>query len=90
MLTTNSCRQATLSKVQRDGHNLKQHARFVIVLRNGKPELIDNGRRQKQGLPFARTIVVLGPVRYQGILVSEAVLLEVGYGRTRPYAQLEE
>lgn len=90
MLAAKSCRQATLSKVQRDGQNLKQYARFVIVFRNGKPELIDNGRRQKQGQSFARIIAVLGPVRYHGTLVSEAVLLEVGYGRTRPYAQLEE
>lgn len=90
MKTSPPVRVVTLGKVQRDGQNLKQFARFVIVLRNAVPELIDNGTRRRDSLPFARLIAVLGPVQHEGVLVSEAVLLEIGYSRTRPYAQLEE
>lgn len=89
MKIESSVRVVTLGKVKRDGQNLKQFARFVIVLRNGVPELIDNGDRRRDGLLFARLIAVLGPVQHEGVLVSEAVLLEIGYSRTRPYAQLE-
>jgi hypothetical protein len=90
MKTEDSVRVVTLGKIQRDGQQLKQFARFVIVLRNGIPQLIDNGNRRRDGLPFARLITVLGPAHHEGVLVSEAVLLEIGYSRTRPYTQLEQ
>lgn len=90
MKTESSVRVVTLGKVERDGQKIKQYARFVIVLRQGKVELIDNGARRKEHQPFAKLVAVLGPVRHHGVLVPEALLLEVGYGRTRPYAQLEE
>lgn len=90
MKTESSVRVVTLGKIQRDGQHLKHYARFVIVLKDGVPQLIDNGHRREDGLPFARLIAVLGPVRHEGVLVPEAVLLEIGYSRTRPYMQLEQ
>lgn len=83
-------RVATLGKVQRDGQNIMNYARFAIVLRGGVPELIDNGNLRKQCQPFAHLIAVIGPAHHLGTFVPEAVLLEIGYSRTRPYSQLEQ
>ncbi len=90
MKTENSVRVATLGKIQRDGERMKQFARFVIVLEKGSPKIIDNRHLLDEGKPFAHLIAVLGPARHNGVLVPEAVLLEVGYSRTRPYMQLEQ
>lgn len=90
MKTENSVRVATLGKIQRDGERMKQFARFVIVLEKGVPKVIDNGHLYREGKSFAHLIAVLGPARHNGVLVPEAVLLEVGYSRTRPYMQLEQ
>lgn len=90
MKTENSVRVATLGKIQRDGERMKQFARFVIVLEKGMSKVIDNKQLLVEGKPFAHLIAVLGPARYNGVLVPEAVLLEVGYSRTRPYMQLEQ
>lgn len=90
MKTENPVRVATLGKIQRDGENIKRFARFVIVLRNGVPELIDNGKLWRHAQPFARLVAVLGPVCLGGTTVPESVLLEIGYSRARPYAPLEQ
>ncbi len=90
MKTENPVRVATLGKIQRDGERMKQFARFVIVLERGSPKIIDNRHLLDEGKPFAHLIAVLGPARHNGALVPEAVLLEVGYSRTRPYMQLEQ
>lgn len=90
MKTERPVRVVTLGKLQRDGEKVKQFARFAIVLEKGVPRIIDNKHLLNEGKSFAHLIVVLGAVRYQGVLVSESVLLEVGYSRTRPYMQLEQ
>lgn len=90
MKTEDSVRVVTLGKIERDAKNMRQYARFVIVLEKGIPRVIDNGHLFRAAQPFAHLIAVLGPVRYQGVLVDETVLLEIGYFRTRPYMQLEE
>lgn len=83
-------RRATPEKLKRDAKNIKEYARFVIVLKeSGEIEVIDNGVRRAQGLPYARIIAVLGPVQYGGESLSEGNLLEIGYSRTRPYASTE-
>lgn len=83
-------RKATLEKLKRDAKNLRAYARFVIVLgESDRIEVIDNGARRAQGLPYARIIAVLGPAQYDGKSLSEGNLLEIGYSRTRPYASTE-
>ncbi|TXH01101.1 MAG: hypothetical protein E6P95_02555, partial [Candidatus Moraniibacteriota bacterium] len=92
MLATQSCQQATLQKLQRDVARVKQSARFVIVLEKGIPRLIDNKALFRKKQPFARLIAVVGPMRPVGKHTREpieTVLLEIGYSRTRPYAQVE-
>lgn len=83
-------REATVAKLVRDAENIRQYARFVIVLKGGTGvEVIDNGTRRAQGLPYARIIAVLGPARYKENLLKEGNLLEIGYSRARPYASTE-
>lgn len=83
-------REATVAKLVRDAENIRQYARFVIVLKGGTGvEVIDNGTRRVQGLPYARIIAVLGPARYKEDLLEEGNLLEIGYSRARPYASTE-
>lgn len=83
-------REATVAKLVRDAENIRQYGRFVIVLK-GKTgvDVIDNGIRRAQGLPYARIIAVLGPARYKENLLKEGILLEIGYSRARPYASTE-
>ncbi len=90
MKTESAVRVVTLGKIKRDAENMRQYARFSIVLEGGVPRVIDNGHLFRTGQPFAHLVAVLGPVRHQGVLVDQAVLLEIGYFRTRPYMQLEE
>lgn len=74
-------RKATPEKLKRDAENLRTYARFVIVLgESDRIEVIDNGARRAQGLPYAKLISVLG---------SAGNLLEIGYSRARPYASTE-
>lgn len=76
-----SPRRATSGKLKRDAENLRTYARFVIVLgESDRIEVIDNGARRVQGLPYAKLISVLGSV---------GNLLEIGYSRARPYADTE-
>jgi hypothetical protein len=82
-------RVVTPEKLDRDGKKLLEYARFAIVFVDGKPQLIDNGFRRKDGLPYAKLIVVLAPCEHGGKLIPHAVVLEIGYSRTRPYTQLE-
>lgn len=83
-------RGVTLDKLGRDVSNIRQYARFVIVLGGHQLEVIDNGHLRKEGLPYAKLIAVLGPTEYKGVSLRESVLMEVGYSKTRPYAQLEK
>ncbi len=83
-------RGVTLEKLQRDAQNIRQYARFVIVLNGQQVEVIDNGHLRKEKLPYAKLVAVLGPVEHKGVSLKESVLMEIGYSRTRPYAQLEE
>lgn len=82
-------RAVTPEKLERDGRNLLEYARFAIVFVDGKPQLIDNGFRRKEGLPYAKLIAVLAPCEHSGKLISHADVLEIGYSRTRPYTQIE-
>ncbi len=82
-------RAVTLEKLDRDGRNLLEYARFAIVFIDGKPQLIDNGFRRKDGLPYAKLVAVLAPCEYDGKLIPHADVLEIGYSRTRPYTQIE-
>lgn len=85
-----SPRRVTIRKLQRDAQNLRAYARYVLVLKDGFVTVVDNADRRKKHLPYAKIIAVLGPVEYAGKLLQESVLMEIGYSRTRPYAQLEE
>ena len=89
-LNQSPSREVTLRKLKRDAENMRQYARFAVVLKGDTVEIIDNRDRKMTGLPYARIIAILGPVFYKGELLEESVLMEVGYSRTRPYAQLEE
>ncbi len=79
----------TYEKLDRDGKNLLEYARFAIVFVDGKPQLIDNGFRCKDGLPYAKLIAVLVPYEHGGRQIPYADVLEIGYSRTRPYTQVE-
>ncbi|HEC93750.1 MAG TPA: hypothetical protein ENI56_00010 [Candidatus Kaiserbacteria bacterium] len=84
-------RGVTLGKLNRDAKNMLRYARFVVVLKKeGRLAVIDNGDRRANGLPYAKIIAVLGPVQHKDVFLQESVLMEVGYSRTRPYAQLEK
>ena len=88
---TPSVRRVTKKKLERDAQKLREFARLVFVLNSGVvSEMIDNGNRREKGLPLAKIIAVLGPVYHEGTFLQESVLMEIGYGRTRPYSQLEE
>ncbi len=82
-------RAVTIEKLERDAENIRQYARFVIIIDGEEIRIVDNAKRFSEKSPLARLIVVLGPVKHKGVLLSETVLLEIGYSRTRPYAQLE-
>lgn len=87
---TPSLRGVTFGKLRRDARNILRYARFVIVLGGDYPKVIDNGYRRTKSLPYARIIAVVGPVQHTGIILKNGVRMEIGYSRTRPYAQLEE
>ena len=78
----------TEGKILRDTENILSFARFAIVFVDGKPTLVDNGARHAEGLPYARLIAVLAPYK-RGGKVMLADVLEIGYSRTRPYAEIE-
>lgn len=82
-------RVVTPEKLERDGRNLLEYARFAIVFIDGKPQLVDNGFRRKDGLPYAKLIAVLAPCEHGGRSIPYADVLEIGYSRTRPYTQIE-
>lgn len=82
-------RRATSEKLKRDAENLKAYARFVFVLKESGIEVIDNGARRAQGLPYAKIIAILGPAQHDGEHLPECNLLEIGYSRARPYASTE-
>lgn len=76
-------------KFARDAQIMSESARFVI--RIGKDGIVskqDNHPRMDGGLPIAYIIVVIAYISYEG-LETEAVVLEMGCHRHRPYAQIE-
>lgn len=82
----------TLEKLERDTDRLRRFARFAIIVNGQTIEVIDNETRFKEKQPFASLIAVLGPIgpNDKGIDPGrETVILEVGYFRSRPYAQVE-
>lgn len=85
-----SSRRVTPEKLRRDVENIRAYARFVIVINGGVPKVIDNRDRVTGKLPLARLIAVIGPVKRGNLFLGETVLLEIGYSRTRPYAQIEQ
>lgn len=92
MLAAAGCRKATPEKIESDVENVCRYARFAIVLKEGVPHLIDNGQLFRSDKPFARIIVVVGPLYQKGERShepTETVLLEIGYSRTRPYSRVE-
>lgn len=83
-------RRTTVGKLKRDAEKIKECARFVLLLsESGTVDVIDNGARRAQGMPYVRTVSVLGPANYDGKFLPECNLLEVGYSRTRPYANTQ-
>lgn len=83
-------RGVTPGKLVRDAEHVRTYARFVIVVKNGTVRIIDNVELHRKNLPYARIIAVLGAVHHNGGDIEESVLMEIGYRRSRPYAQLEE
>lgn len=82
----------TLEKLKRDTDRLRRFARFTIIANRETIEIVDNGKLFREKRPFASLIAVLGPIgqNNQGIDPEmETVILEVGYFRSRPYAQVE-
>ncbi len=82
----------TLEKLKRDADRLRRFARFTIVIQGNNIELIDNGKLFREKQPFAQLIAVIGVIgsNDKGFdPETETVLLEIGYSRTRPYAQAE-
>lgn len=78
------------ARLARDVARHKEFSRFVIVFdQSGQATLIDNGFRQSEGLEMISLIAVIGPVHYWGEAIPEAVLLEIGYRRTRPYRPVQ-
>lgn len=80
-------REPAVEKVIRDGINMYNSARFVIVL-NEKGEIVEkiNGKHGFVG----NFLVVLMPIVYKGINISLSVALEIGFGRATPYKQFEQ
>jgi hypothetical protein len=83
----NSARQPALEKLARDVTSLKKHARFIVLLTNSGPQIIDNHRIEKEGGLLGQIIAVLGPAFSEGVFVEQALLLEIGYSSTRPYSK---
>jgi hypothetical protein len=82
----------TLEKLKRDTDRLRRFARFAIVVNHGIVEIVDNEKLFREKRPFASLIAVLGSIgqNNQGIdPETETVILEIGYFRSRPYAQVE-
>ncbi|MDP3958215.1 MAG: hypothetical protein Q8Q36_01990 [bacterium] len=76
--------RVSLAKAKDDVRRLKQYARLVFVIAPGKkPELIHNKDH------IGDVIVVLGPAVVQGEALNEALLLEIGVSRGRPYRSAE-
>lgn len=80
-------RMPLVEKVIRDGTNMYNSARFVIVL-NDEGEIIEkiNGKFGFVG----NFLVVLAPVTYKGVYIPMSVVLEIGIGRATPYQQFEQ
>lgn len=80
-------RVPTVEKVIRDGQNMYNSSRYVIVL-NNNGEVIEtiNG---KHGF-IGNFLVVLAPVTYKGVSIPMSVVLEIGIGRATPYQQFEQ
>lgn len=77
------------ARVVRDAERHRTFSRFVIILDpvSALAQVIDNGDRIAAGQPWLPLIAVLGPADYLGDFFPEAILLEIGYRRTRPYRQ---
>lgn len=90
MAIRNPVSSGVCKKFKNDAERLCSFARFVIALENGSVRIIDNAKRHEKKLPYARLIAVLGPAEHNGMLYEQAMLLEIGYGRSRPYSCIEQ
>ncbi|HUY62619.1 MAG TPA: hypothetical protein VMV50_02430 [Candidatus Paceibacterota bacterium] len=77
---------SSVEKAVRDGRLLRACARFVVVL-DAAGRCIDMVHREKDYI--ASVACVLGPASVAGTDVPEALLLEVGISRGRPYRSAE-
>src|SRR3989344_9639765 len=69
--------------VERDVHRVRQHAAHIITLSPLGATVRTNPN------PLMRSIAVVGSGEYRGTKYDEAVLLEIGMQRGRPYAPAE-
>lgn len=82
----------TLEKLKRDADRLRTFARFTVVIGHSTIDVIDNGKLFREKRPFAQLIAVLGSIGPNSMGIDpkvETLLLEIGYSRSRPYAQAE-
>lgn len=72
-------------KIREDGKRIRRAARWVLVVddRGIVIDIIHNTNY------VANIIAVIGPVVICGVCIPEAVLLEIGVSRGRPYAKAE-
>lgn len=80
-------RVPTAEKVIRDGQNMYNNARFVIVL-NESGEIIKTIDREHNFI--GDIFVILAPVTYKDIYIPMSVILEIGIGRAIPYNGFEQ
>lgn len=81
--------QTNARRVQKavdDVKRLKQKARYVLTI-DAHGNLIDVKYNAKF---FANLIAVLAPATFFGVQLSEALVLEIGISRTRPYRAVEQ
>jgi len=81
-------RTVTFAKLKRDAALLREHAAVVVVL-NEAGWVIEVITRDPRAVGVVRLVVVLAPASRDGQTVSETVVFEIGFSRTRPYQQVE-
>lgn len=78
---------ATVGKVIRDAENMREYARYVIVL-DHSGDVVDHYLNDSKG-HLIDSIVVLAPAKFLGECVDYAVALEIGLSRFVPYKMTE-
>jgi hypothetical protein len=74
-------------KVVDDVKRIKEKARYVLTL-NADGKVIGFLYKAEKG-SFANVVAVLAPANLYGVYLTEALVLEIGISRTRPYQKSE-